>query len=613
MTRHPSFERATPRQLTGLLVIAGLAVGGEAAATPTFVDGTFVETQAICTGTGNTVTGAVSRAGYVVDPVAALPQLGQVTYIHAVATNQNPCGGETVGFEFFLPTGASFAVSAANPVNCFIGDGRRSGTAPNCLQQSIAGNTGGAFFGFQSGLAPGWSFEIQVPVIFNQSITSSPLRVSTSSVWGTRDSFVGVTAPFQPPPPAQPAQPTPIPGTRGDDLALLGGSLSGATLPVAFSNDDGSFTVTDYPVGDFAVYSRTANVKRLSGDFNADGVMDFALVGGANWTALPVAMSRGNGDFTITYSHVGGEFHGWAATPGVKALTGDFNHDGHTDIALVGGAGWASIPIAFNTGNGNFTITNSWIGTFAALAATSGARPLTGDFNKDGFTDIALVGGAGFTTLPVAFSYGNGSFLVTNQNVGIYYWGYALNFAMSSQEPNVQAVTGDFNKDGFTDIALTGGTSWSTIRLALSYGNGSFLMIDSPAASFANWATSPNVKVLTGDFNKDGFTDLALTGVAGWASIPLALSAGGGNFNVTNGNVGALGSWASTPGARAVAGDFNGDGFTDIAVTGGANWGSIPVAFAAGNGNFNVVNAVTNRFPSWSADTAATVVSGRLD
>jgi len=611
MTRHPCFERATPRQLASLLVIAGLAVGGEAAATPTFVDGTFVQNEAICTGTGNTVTGAVSRAGYVVDPVAGLPQLGQVTYIHAVATNQNPCGGDTVGFEFFLPTGASFAVSGANPVQCFIGNGRTSGTAPNCLQQAGVGNTGGAFFGFQSGLAPGWSFEIQVPVIFNQSITSSPLRVSTSSVWGTRDSFVGVTAPFVVVPPPF-VQPTPIPGTRGDDLALLGGSLSGATLPVAFSNDDGSFTVTDHPVGNFAAWSTTANVKRLSGDFNADGVMDFALVGGAGWQSIPVAMSHGNGQFTITNSNVG-VFGGWAATPNVTPLTGDFNRDGYTDIALVGGAGWASIPIAFNAGNGNFTITNTWIGTFATLAATSGARPLTGDFNKDGFTDIALVGGAGSTTLPVAFSYGNGSFLVTNQNVGIYYWGYALNFAMSSREPNVQAVTGDFNKDGFTDIALTGGTSWSTIRLALSYGNGNFLMIDAPAATFANWATSPGVKVLTGDFNKDGFTDLALTGVAGWASIPLALSAGGGNFTVTNGAVGAFGSWVSTPGARAIAGDFNGDGFTDIAVTGGANWASIPVAFGAGYGNFNVVNTVTNRFPGWSADTAATVVAGRLD
>jgi hypothetical protein len=604
MTRHPRFECTHPRHLAGLLVGLVLAVGGQAAAAPSFVDGTPVEGEAICILSGNTVTGVVSRAGYVVDPVAELPQLGQVTYIHAVATNKNSCepGGETVGFEFFLPPGASLAVSAANPVKCFIGNGSTSGPAPNCLQVPVPGNTGGAFFGFQSGLAVNWSFEIHVPVIFNQPIVGAPLRVSTASDWGTEDSFVAVTAPYQP---------TPLPGTRGDDLTLVGGSLADATLPVAFSNDNGSFTVTSYPVGDFAAWARTPNVKRLSGDFNGDGRMDFALVGGAGWNTIPVAMSRGDGQFTITNSYVG-DFGAWAATPGVKALTGDFNRDGHTDIALVGGAGWGALPIAFSTGYGNFNVTNTWIGAFQGWAAMSGARPLVGDFNKDGFADIALVGGAGMTTVPVAFSYGNGSFLVTNYRVEITWWGGGVNFALAAQQANVQAVTGDFNKDGFTDLALTGGAGWSTIRVAMSYGNGAFLLVDAPAASFAGWASSPGVKVLTGDFNKDGFTDLALTGVAGWNTIPVAFSAGGGNFSVTNGFVGAFGSWASTPGARAVTGDFNGDGFTDIALTGGAGWASIPVAMNAGYGNFSVKNELVKRFPIWSAEAAATVVAGPL-
>ena len=196
MTRHLCFERATPRYLAGLLVLVGLAVGGQAAATPAYLDGALVWNQAICTGTGNSVIGAVSRAGYVVDPAAALPQLGQVTYIHAVVTNINPCGGDVVGFDFFLPPGASFAVSAVNPVQCYIGNGSTSGPAPNCSQQAFPGNYGGSFFGYQSGLAPGWSFEIQVPVIFTQPLAGSTLHVATTSVWGRTDSYVGLTVPF---------------------------------------------------------------------------------------------------------------------------------------------------------------------------------------------------------------------------------------------------------------------------------------------------------------------------------------------------------------------------------------------------------------------------------
>jgi hypothetical protein len=40
--------------------------------------------------------------------------------------------------------------------------------------------------------------------------------------------------------------------------------------------------------------------------------------------------------------------------------------------------------------------------------------------------------------------------------------------------------------------------------------------------------------VLTGDFNGDGRTDIALTGVAGWVSVPVAFSNGDGTWRVTN-------------------------------------------------------------------------------
>ena len=372
-----------------------------------------------------------------------------------------------------------------------------------------------------------------------------------------------------------------------------------------------------YPAGDFPAWSALAGVKRLSGDFNNDGLTDYALVGGPGWNTIPVAMSNGNGQFTITNQYVGLDFNGWAQTANVTALPADFNHDGFTDIALVGGGGWGSIPVAFNTGNGNFSITNTIIGSFAGWAATPGARPLVGDFNKDGFADIALVGGAGWSTLPVAFSYGNGNFQITNANVsGIVFVGtsfYGCNFATSAQAANVQAVTGDFNKDGYTDIALVGGANWSTINVALNRGNGNFgCHEDINVPNFGAWAASPGAKVFAGDFNKDGYTDLALTGVAGWASIPIAFSIGFGNFSVTNGYVGSFGGWASTPGVRIIAGDYNGDGYTDFALTGPA-WASIPVAFNTGYGNFSVTNNLVTNFPTWATDATASVFSGHVD
>ncbi len=337
------------------------------------------------------------------------------------------------------------------------------------------------------------------------------------------------------------------------------------------------------------------------------------------WNTIPVALSLGDGRFTITNNDAGW-FGAWASTPNVKALTGDFNHDGHTDIALVGGANWSAIPIAFAAGNGTWTITNNQSPDFAWWAGRPNVRALTGDFNKDGFTDIALTGAAGWLTVPVAFSYGNGNFLVTNRTVCIPLitfpngsWIPGPNFATLASAPGAQVVTGDFNKDGYADLALAGGAGWDTIPMAFSYGDGTFAMYAKPSVNFPVWATTPGATLLTGDFNGDGYTDLALTGAAGWNTVPLAINIGFGSFAIINSAVGAFGSQSATAGARAVTGDFNGDGHTDIALTGGAGFSSIPVAFSAGIGAFNVTNQAVTSFGAWSSDSAATTLAGRVN
>lgn len=360
---------------------------------------------------------------------------------------------------------------------------------------------------------------------------------------------------------------------NGDGLSdvLLTGVAGWSTIPVAFSNGDGTFTVTNSGVPNFPQWASSPGVKILAGDFNGDGKTDLALTGVSGWTTLPVATSNGNGTFTVTNNAVG-SFAGWAASAGAKALVGDFNGDGKADIALTGVSGWTTLPVAFSTGAGTFNVTNNPIANFAAWAAVAGAKPLVGDFNGDGKSDIALTGVAGWTTLPVAFSSGNGSFNVTNEGV--------LNFAGWASTANATPLVGDFNGDGKSDIALTGPAGWTSVPVAFSNADGTFQITNLPISNFAAWASSPNAKPLAGDFNGDGVTDLALTGTVGWTTLPVAFSNSDGSFTVTNKSVLDFGGWAASANVKFLVGDFDGSGKKDIALTGATGWTTLPVAFS---------------------------------
>ncbi|MET8756241.1 VCBS repeat-containing protein, partial [Streptomyces sp. NPDC004667] len=205
-----------------------------------------------------------------------------------------------------------------------------------------------------------------------------------------------------------------------------------------------------------------------SSDLNGDGKTDLALTGGANWTCLPVAMSKGDGNFNVTCNEPGMDWGNWAATPNVKVLKDDFNGDGKTDLVLTGGADWNCLPVAMSKGDGTFNVTCNAPGLYwGGWAAESGVKVVSGDLNGDGKADLALTGGPNWTCLPVAMSKGDGTFNVTCNEPGLYWGGWAA-------ESGVKVVSGDLNGDGKTDLALTGGPNWTCLPVAMSKGDGTF-------------------------------------------------------------------------------------------------------------------------------------------
>ncbi len=366
-------------------------------------------------------------------------------------------------------------------------------------------------------------------------------------------------------------------GDGRTDMALVRRDAGWASVPVAFSNGNGSFNVTNAGVANFPSWAADSDVEIVSGDFNADGRMDMALVRrDAGWASVPIAFSNGDGSFNVTNAGVA-NFPIWAADSDVEIVKGDFNNDGRTDMALVRrDGGWASVPVAFSNGDGSFNVTNAGVANFPGWAASSGVKIVSGDFNADGQADMALVRqDAGWASVPVAFSNGDGSFNVTNAGVA--------NFPGWAASSGVEIVKGDFNNDGRTDMALVrhdGG--WASVPVAFSNGNGSFNVTNAGVANFPGWAASSGVEVVSGDFNNDGRTDMALVRQdAGWASVPIAFSNGNGGFNVTNAGVTNFPGWAADNDVEVVSGDFNGDGQADMAlVRRDGGWASVPIAFS---------------------------------
>ena len=131
-----------------------------------------------------------------------------------------------------------------------------------------------------------------------------------------------------------------------------------------------------------------------------------------------------------------------------------------------------------------------------------------------------------------------------------------------------------------------------------------------PTVSFASTAwesTNLPQQRRTADLQTD---DIALTGLSGWPGIDLAASNGDCSFNATTHTDGNFANWASTPNVARLAGDFNNDGRTDIVLVGGADWTQAKVAFSNGNGTFSIRQGAAPNFMYWATSTSAARLVG---
>ncbi|HUB09660.1 MAG TPA: FG-GAP-like repeat-containing protein [Myxococcales bacterium] len=269
-------------------------------------------------------------------------------------------------------------------------------------------------------------------------------------------------------------------------------------------------------------------------DFNGDGQPDIAVANAGSGT-VGVLTNAGGGTFgaQVTYQ---------AGTTPLAVAVGDFNGDGRPDLGVV------------NNGDGTVSVLMSQAvgGFLRQVVYVVGASPdalAVGDFDGDGHPDLAVTNRAD-STVSVLLNQGDGTFATQVT--------YAVGLA-----PNGVAV-GDFNGDGKLDLAVTNGGSevgdaGTGASVLLNQGGGTFA-----AAVLYSAAFDPD-SLAVGDFNGDSRTDLAVgSSFVSIGSLSVFMNRGSGTFAPAVAYDAADAQLGGLPSSLA-AGDFNGDGWLDIA------------------------------------------------
>ena len=278
-------------------------------------------------------------------------------------------------------------------------------------------------------------------------------------------------------------------------------------------------------------------------------------------------LGKGDGSFTggITSLNI-------TCNPGY-IVTGDFNGDGFVDLAFSSDVIYAANGgvVLLGDGTGNFTPASSG-------KIYLGGNIFAADFNGDGVLDIVNV----------------------NTKINTYLGDGTGGFATVAGTPNftggtvTDAVAGDFNGDGIPDIAILQDSK--EINIYLGVGDGTFV-----AASTNPYAAGYFQTLAALESPSRATTNLAASGL------------GGGSIDILD-DQGAYITYeiphASSGKSAFAIGDFNNDGIPDIAAMSiaiPANSSSYVEFFIASNGSF----PYSIGYPTYGL-AAATSVTGPM-
>jgi len=418
-----------------------------------------------------------------------------------------------------------------------------------------------------------------------------------------------------------------VPNVGSNDISVLLGLADGT-----FQSQQ-RFTVGDTPS------------SAVVGDFNGDGRLDLAVPNsGTTSRSISILLGIGDGTFQADRQTAAG-FSPWGL------ISGDFNQDGHLDLAAVNRAtaaqGGDNLSIFFGRGDGSFELRAPYAVGVSPQAVT------TADLNGDGVLDLIVASSgprhpaeAGPGSLTIFLGHldkaapngywlealphlttgiGTGSLLIAdvngdglldvvaaNKGPGVSQAGPLSNtislFLGHRDAENVwsllpeeqytvvgaptQLVVADVNADGRPDLFVgsaggAGSTNEISILLGVDPAPGSHRPFAAELRLDVPGPVVAPVSIVLKDFNRDGTLDIAFTS-QNVPSVAILLGNGDGTFAPFQ-------TYALNAGPTGMTvADFNGDGFHDI-VTSNKFADDVTVLLGLGDGTF--VPSITSPNP----------------
>ena len=298
----------------------------------------------------------------------------------------------------------------------------------------------------------------------------------------------------------------------------------------------------------------------VAADFNDDGKDDLALPHSFS-KDISILLGKGDGSFQAA-APVTPKYRPW------DIAAGKFTSSGNWDLAVTAEDN-SALDILLGDGKGGFTQSYYPI---SSSPDESYGRVVTADFNKDGNTDVAIMGRNG--GLYVFLGKGDGTF---KSLPSASIWSGILGWQ------SIAAAT--LTSSGYPDLVVNTGGSSNSAYVLLGNGDGTFRTGPNVPA------TSSSHAMVAADLNGDGKQDLVLSQASG-----IAVLLGNGNGTFQNPVYSNDGPTAEDSSRFMLAGDFLGNGKLDI-VSADVNGMSPTLYPGNGDGTFEAaINRVWGSF-----------------